>query len=555
MQRAFARVNRREGPSVVANKRVCLFISSLELVLGPGDNKTEALVSRKMPRPRPDETHVFEHPLIQDLVYAALEEAVRLGASYADVHFEQALSERIDAVSGMTEMSVFENRGVRVRVLYQGAWGVVSVSDPSRHDSITAAKKAVSNARAAAVFRERRVQLTEPLPHRTVYATQTEQDALAVSVKDKADLVNGILDGFGTSEKIVQKTGWLSARRSKRVFATSDGHEVDRELATCGAGFRVTASDGHEVQTRSLPGPHGVVLAKGFEALEDSRFLDSLDRVSEEAIMLLSAEACPQGVKDVVLSGSQVAEQLQGSIGKMAELDRVLGLYAAGKPFLTLDELGRLEIASEEVSVTASCLDGAESKQASYDDDGILSQEVELVKKGRMTGLLSSRSTAQAAGLSQSEGHLYSESFADIPVVAATGLILSGGSAGGLENIIRDTGSGVLFDGGTGFFLAPGGQKFEAFGEIAWEIKDGAIGRAYKNPSYRGHVFDFWRACDAVCGEEERRTYSVPFVKGLPAQDGFCQVSALPARFRSQRVGDKSTPETISKAQLEGMLS
>ncbi|MEL6312256.1 MAG: DNA gyrase modulator, partial [Pseudomonadota bacterium] len=86
---------------------------------------------------------MFNHPLALELTYIAVEEAIRLGASYADARFEFRHREDVMTHNGRLDVARSHiTRGLGVRVLLQGAWGYVGVSEPSRHDVTVAARRA-----------------------------------------------------------------------------------------------------------------------------------------------------------------------------------------------------------------------------------------------------------------------------------------------------------------------------------------------------------------------------------------------------------------------------
>ncbi len=77
--------------------------------------------------------------------------------------------------------------------------------------------------------------------------------------------------------------------------------------------------------------------------------------MGEEAVALLKADRCPEGVFNIILDSSQLGLQIHESVGHPIELDRVLGMEAnfAGTSFLTLDKLRKLRYGSDLVNVVA----------------------------------------------------------------------------------------------------------------------------------------------------------------------------------------------------------
>jgi TldD protein len=80
--------------------------------------------------------------------------------------------------------------------------------------------------------------------------------------------------------------------------------------------------------------------------------------------------------------------------------------------------------------------------------------------------------------------------------------------------------------------------NFQFGTEIAWEVKDGKLGRMLKNPTYTGIGPQFWQSLDMVAGPDEWVHWGTPNCgKGQPMQVAHTGHSASPARFKDVRVG------------------
>src|SRR4029079_14767868 len=81
---------------------------------------------------------------------------------------------------------------------------------------------------------------------------------------------------------------------------------------------------------------------------------ENAPRVAEEAIALLTADACPSTTTTLILDGEQLALQVHESVGHAVERDRVLGGEAsyAGVSWLQPDAIGTLQYGSQLMNVT-----------------------------------------------------------------------------------------------------------------------------------------------------------------------------------------------------------
>ena len=74
--------------------------------------------------------------------------------------------------------------------------------------------------------------------------------------------------------------------------------------------------------------------------------------------------------------------------------------------------------------------------------------------------------------------------------------------------------------------------------EIAYEIKDGKLGRMLKNPAYTAMTPVFWNSCDAVANHDEWQLWGMPScAKGEPVQVVHVAHGASPTRFQNIKVG------------------
>jgi TldD protein len=122
--------------------------------------------------------------------------------------------------------------------------------------------------------------------------------------------------------------------------------------------------------------------------VEEMKFLENAERIREEAVQLLSAEPLPEMETTIIISGNQMALQVHESCGHPTELDRVLGteISLAGGSFLTMDKLNKLKYGSEKVTITADATLPGGLGSFGYDDEGVKTQRVDLVRNGLFVG-------------------------------------------------------------------------------------------------------------------------------------------------------------------------
>jgi TldD protein len=331
----------------------------------------------------------------------------------------------------------------------------------------------------------------------------------------------------------------LDFMQEEKWFFSSEGAEIEHHKTEAGGMIAATAVAGEEVQVRSYPSSlEGFHSARGWEVVEEMDLPTGAERIGREACELLSAPLCPSGEIDLILDGSQMALQVHESCGHPTELDRVFGSERsyAGTSFMTPDKLNQLQYGSPIVNINADATLPGGLGSFGYDDEGVPGQRVDLVKEGIFCGYLSSRETAQQLGM-KSGGAMRAESWNHLPIIRMTNINLDPGDWS-LEEMIQDTKAGIFASTTKSWSIDDLRLNFQFGTEAAWEIKDGALGRLLRNPTYQGVTPQFWNSCDAIGNRKEWNLWGVLNCgKGQPGQTMHVGHGTAPARFRKVRVG------------------
>jgi TldD protein len=468
-------------------------------------------------------------------------DSARSRADYADARFVRTRSERLSTRNGaLDELDAYEGEGIGVRVRVGGAWGFAAVRGSARRDAEAALARALEVAAAQPPAHPTLPLAPEP-PAEGTWESAAVRDPFDVSLEDKFAVLLAADSGLRTDPGVAVALAGFQAVRVEKVFASSEGALCEQRLTECGGGIAAVAVSGDESQIRSYPASHGGHVAQGgYEHFTALDLPGEAPRVAAEAVALLAAPACPPGRTTLVLAGEQLGLQVHESVGHAVELDRVLGREAsyAGTSFVPADGIGRLRFGSELVNVTADATNPGGLGSYRWDDEGVEGRPVPIVRDGVLAGFLSSRETAAEVGLERSGGCMRAEGFARQPIVRMTNVNLDPGAAGTLEDLIADTGDGLLIDTNRSWSIDNRRLHFQFEGEAAWEIRDGRRGRLLRNPSYAGLTPEFWASCDAVCSASEWGLISLlDCGKGEPGQLMRVSHGSAPARFRDVEVG------------------
>jgi TldD protein len=475
-----------------------------------------------------------------ELANTAINIALQLGASYADVRVMERTTEAIEVKNEQVEgVSAGTALGMNVRALVNGAYGFACTARLDIREAERAAVQAVRIARASALVAGRPVELS-PLPaQRGTYTTPIQRDPFAVPLGEKVDLLLRACAALRGIKGVTIATGRMAYARERKTFASSQESAVEQTLYDVGAGIEASAMGDGEVQVRSYPNSWAQAGTAGYEFVEAMDLVGHAPRIGEEAVQLLSARQCPSDlVTTVILDATQTALQIHESCGHPVELDRALGMEAGfvGKSFLTPDKLGTYRYGSDVVNIVADATTPGGLGTFGWDDEGVPAQRSDIVKDGLFVGYLMSRDTAPTLGLA-SNGCVRTDGWNRLPMIRMTNVSLLPGSWK-LEDLIADTEDGLYLSTNRSWSIDDRRLNFQFGTEIGWEIKHGKLGAMIKNPTYTGITPEFWGGCDAVCGPEHWTVWGVPNCgKGEPMQIMRTGHGAAPARFRNVRVG------------------
>jgi TldD protein len=479
---------------------------------------------------------------MRDLSDRALDTAAHLGASYADVRVVHRRDESIAVKSGRVEgVASGESEGFGVRVLVDGAWGFASSSTLTAAEADRIARDAVRIAKASATALRDRVVLDDRPPAHGTYETPVQEDPFGVSLETKIGDLLAADEAARGVKGIAFTEARYDAQRETRTFGATDGSWTEQTITHVGAGIEANAIDGDEHQRRSYPDADGGPFqSAGYEYVRGLDLVGRAAPLADEAVALLSAEQCPSGTFTVILDPTQLYMQIHESCGHPTELDRVFGTEAsyAGTSFLTTDKLDEgFRYGSDLVQIVADATAPRGMGTFGWDDEGVAAQRIDLVKDGIFVGYLSSRETAPRIGR-RSGGAMRADGWNRIPLIRMTNVNLLPRPGMTLDDIVADTDDGLYLASNRSWSIDDRRLNFQFATEIAWEVKNGRKGRLFKNPTYTGITYEFWRGMDAVGDESSYVMMGTPNCgKGEPGQGGHVGHACSGARFRNVKVG------------------
>jgi TldD protein len=471
-----------------------------------------------------------------DAATAAVEAALAAGARYADARVVQTRHEVMTARDGRVEdLGRSETTGIGVRALVGSSWGFHGVPDLTPDGARRAGARAAATAAASSTVPGPAGNLVPVPPQVASWSNPVQADPFEVPLSDKGDLLTAATQASRVAGADVAE-GLLQAWDTSTWFVSSEGARIDQRVRKCGGGIWATVVGEGETQRRSYPSHRGQYGTRGWELVTELDLLAHAERVADEARALLAAPPCPATETDVVIGDEQLALQIHESVGHAIELDRILGWEAAfaGTSWLDLSRLGELRYGSDLMNITIDPTIPGALGSFGFDDEGTPATARDAVREGTWVGVLAGRDSGAAAGLDYG-GSVRADGWARLPMVRMTNVGLRPGPHT-FDEIVAATDDGIYMETNRSWSIDDRRLNFQFGCEIAYEIKNGRLGRMLRNPTYTGIGPRFWGSMDMLSSEIV--PWGTPNCgKGQPGQIGHTGHPAAPARFRGVRVG------------------
>jgi len=455
--------------------------------------------------------------------------------TYGDVRLVQEESETIMIKNGIIEALTHNfDTGFGVRVLKDNAWGFASSNLLNIKEANQITKNALLIAQASARIKGKPVTLSSLPPQNGAYQSTIQIDPFKIRLSEKIDILLKCDKILAGDARIKTRIAFMSFRRVKIHFLSTEGSNVVQEFTYSGGGVKAYAMNKGELQIRS----YDDYAQAGYEFIKALSLIDNSGRVKDEALMLLDSKPCPSMKTTIILDSNQMVLQVHESCGHPTELDRVLGTEAsyAGTSFMTLEKLNNLQYGSNLVNIVADATAPGGLGTFGWDDEGVPAQKISLIKEGLFVGYQSSRETAPVIR-GKSSGNMRADGWNRIPLIRMTNINILPGDWK-LEDMIVDTKDGIFMTTNKSWSIDDKRLNFQFGCELARRIENGKLTEVYKNPIYADITPQFWNKCDAIANKDYWHIYGVPNCgKGEPGQTMFVGHGTVPARFINVQVG------------------
>jgi TldD protein len=437
---------------------------------------------------------------------AALGAAARAGASHASVRVERIRTQVVVVRDGRLETAADDTElGMGVGVVRHGSEGFAGTVALDVDAAAALALSAVEAAEVTAVARRRPVTLADEPPHGTVeWTSPYHSDPTSVPLRDKVDLLTGWSERLLGAPGVDHVTAFVMAVREEKYLADAEGTvatqcrvRVHPQVEALSLG-----DDGDFEEMRTIAPPAG----RGWEYLEGDGWdweaeLSALPALLAEKLQAPSVEA---GTYDLVVDPTNLWLTIHESIGHATELDRAVGYEAAyaGTSFATPDLLGSLRYGSPVMQVVGDRTTEHGLATVAVDDEGVSSQEFDIVRDGVLVGYQLDRRIAAERGLGRSNGCAYADSPLHVPIqrMANVSLRPAPGEGPTTTDLLGGVERGIYIVGDKSWSIDMQRYNFQFTGQRFFAIRKGRLAGQLRDVAYQATTTDFWGSMEAVGG-------------------------------------------------------
>jgi TldD protein len=478
-----------------------------------------------------------------ELADAALARARELGARHADFRLERLRDQAMRLHDGRLESSSDgETSGFAVRVVVDGSWGFAAGVELTTDEAARVAAQAVEVARTSRAINSEPVELAdEPSYDEATWVSDYEVNPFDVPDADKQERLREWSARLLAADGVTHVDADLLAVQENKFYADLHGTVTTQQrvrIAPELTAVWIDPQDGRFDSMRTLGPPAG----RGWEYLDGVGW--DWDRELEEIPSLLleksRAPSVDAGTYDLVVDPSNLWLTIHESIGHATELDRALGYEAnyAGTSFATFDKLGALRYGSEVMHVTGDRVAEHGLASIGYDDEGVATQQWDLIRDGVLVGYQLDRRIARLKGLGRSNGCAYADAPYHFPIQRMANVTLQPAPDGpSTGELIGGVERGIYVIGDKSWSIDMQRYNFQFTGQRFYRITGGRLDGMLRDVAYQATTTDFWGAMEAVGGPQ---TYVLGGTftcgKGQPGQGAPVSHGCPAALFRGVRI-------------------
>ena len=422
-----------------------------------------------------------------------IDKALKMGASYADIHY-QCYDHELITVENKTLKSYSSRRlsGLGIRVIVNKALGYASTSDLKETGLEEALKSAIKIARS---MKSEKKGFAETEVIKSEIRLSIKTDPFDVSPEEKVSITMDANKAAWISDEIKSAITRLGLSKNFRHFISSEGSEVSVETSLIGLGHESVAKV-NGVMERV---PYSESRCAGFEFIRSKDWNSFASDLSELAIDAAGSKTPPPGTYTVVVDPNVVGLLLHEAFGHASEGD----LVSSGESVLH-GKLG-MQVASELVTIIdEGIVEGGYFYP--FDDEGVQKRRTVIVENGVLKGYIHDRESALYFN-AEPTGNGRAQDFENQPIVRQTNYYMQPRDYT-FEELIEDIDFGIYVRGmgGTGGQVEVGMGTFTFGVGPSKIIRKGELAETVRGVVISGMILDTLKTIDAVGRDLMMRT-------------------------------------------------
>src|SRR5215468_320316 len=443
---------------------------------------------------------------MRELADAALGRARELGVTHADFRLERIRVGWLQLRDGkLDSTSDSEDLGLAVRVIHEGAWGFAADIARTPEAARRLAEQAVATAKISRVLSDDPVLLAaEPTYPDATWVSSYETDPFEVPESERVARLSELSERLLAADGVDHVDASLMHVLENKFYADTAGTSTTQQRVRINPSFtavHVDRGEGKFYSMRTIGGPAG----RGWEYLRGTGW-DFDAEIAELPELLAEHVKSPSvtaGSYDLVIHPTNLWLTIHESIGHATELDRALGYEAAyaGTSFATFDKLNTLKYGSGVMNVTGDRTVEHGLATIGYDDEGVQTKALDIVREGTLVGYQLNRHMAQAKGFGRSNGCAFADSSGHIPLQRMANVSLQPDPSGpSVDELISGVRRGIYILGDRSWSIDMQRYNFQFTGQRFYRIENGRLAGQLRDVAYQATTTDFWGSLEAVGG-------------------------------------------------------
>ncbi len=424
---------------------------------------------------------------MENLAQTALDSALKHGADFADIRFENAKITFIEITDGTSKRSSSgQLKGVGVRAFLNGAWAFAHTTNLTQSGMRDIGIRVARTAKVTSEHVKNRFEIKGDSFHGKVKLNFT-RPLEDVSISEKMSYVKKVDQQIREYDSRIVNSRVLYRDLYRHLYvANSFGTQVWMETSLPRLLTIPTAKDG-PVRQRA----YGSIAGRGgFEILEEESALQIGTISAKKAVELLSSKAAKGGTYDVILNPELNGAMVHEAFGHPCEADN----WVAETTILE-GKFGK-KVGPDILNLSDDPTIPNWRGTYEFDWEGTKTRKRKLVTDGVLTELLHNLETASRLDM-QANGAARAQSFMYQPIPRMSNTFMESGDWG-TDELIADTREGILLNGMNYGYTSSAKGQFMFQANHGYLIENGEKQQLIRDVSIAGQILDFLNKIDAI---------------------------------------------------------